>query len=212
MIKTFKNNYKLIFIIVLSLSPVLYIFSKEPYSSVVLANCIGFVAAILLWWQIPTGIRHVIKLFTDDQLIIRKLHIWLGTYGTIFVFLHPILEIIPYAKNLIWLFLPNNFDINSFDFYISFGRLSFLLILIIWISSAILRSKVKFRPWLYLHFLSYPAAILAMLHALNVGTFIQAYPLLKIYFMLLLVTFVIFSIFRLLNFTKYLLPKYKVNK
>ena len=45
------------------------------------------------------------------------------------------------------------------------GRFALLAILLIWLSSAIVRGAISYRPWKYLHYLAYPVLFLSLLRA-----------------------------------------------
>jgi DMSO/TMAO reductase YedYZ heme-binding membrane subunit len=57
-------------------------------------------------------------------------------------------------ENILWIFTPS--FITETEFHITLGRFALVLTLIVWITSAIVRSKIKWRPWKYIHLLSYP--------------------------------------------------------
>ena len=143
----------------------------------VTANLTGFLGAVVLWWQFALGVRPVSRLFSINYAALLKIHIWLGTYGLIFVLLHALLQVFEYDSGLAFLFVPS-FG-NEFYIHLSFGQISFILLLVIWLSSAILRQSIAYRPWKYIHYLSYSAGMLVYLHALDIGTFLAAYTWLQ---------------------------------
>lgn len=100
-----------------------------------IANVLGYIGAIVLLVQILFGSRHIFKYFTTDTVLVNKMHKLLGIYGTLFVFAHPIVEMQAYMASIEWIYTPN-FIIDS-EKYISFGRFALLLVLIVWITSAV---------------------------------------------------------------------------
>jgi hypothetical protein len=124
----------------------------------------GLVGITFLLWQIILGVRNIAQLFSDDLAWIKQVHIFIGTYGILIVFIHIFFSMYGYARDLLWIFLPANSSV--FEVNVTYGRLAFCSLLIIWISSAFLREKVKYRPWLYIHYISY-AIIFAYLAAWN---------------------------------------------
>lgn len=108
-----------------------------------------------------------------------------------------------YGETILFLFIP---DFSStIATHITYGRLAFLLYLFIWITSAMIRDKINYRPWLYIHYFSYPLLFFVFIHVFEIGTFIFAFPLIKYYCFFLLGIFIlliIFKIFRFLNIDK----------
>jgi hypothetical protein len=58
----------------------------------IIANLLGYLGLTLLFIQIVFGTRHIFKYFTTDTVLINKIHSYIGKYGMVFVFLHPIAE------------------------------------------------------------------------------------------------------------------------
>ncbi len=205
------NQYKkiIVFVIFLSAVPFLFLFSNVNFSffftnqaffwasfSAVFANITGFIGAILLFWQMILGSRFVTSRFTDDVVGMNLLHRWLGTYGTIFVLIHPLLQVYTKAQSLFWIF---NFNFsNSLETHISYGRIALTLFLIIWVTSALLRRKMKYRFWLNIHYLVYPLLGFIFIHAIDLGTYLYHYFYLKVIWYTMFGLFVVVVINRLL--------------
>mgnify|MGYP000356005588 CR=1 FL=1 len=51
----------------------------------------------------------------------------------------------------------------------TYGRIALYSMLVSWGTSALVRSKIKYRPWKYIHYLSYPTLLFALLHVPDVG-------------------------------------------
>ena len=133
------------------------------------ANSAGMLGLVWMFCGILLGARFVARLLTPDVGGALAFHKWLGKYGAIFVFVHPILEMFAYLEDWLWLVTPD-FSTNL-GFQIQVGRAALTLYLIVWVSSAILRGKLRYRPWLYLHYLSYPVVLLGLNHVEDIGYF-----------------------------------------
>lgn len=200
--KPIRNEHVLLWLMGLSTLPFLYLFTKVDYSLLqtntplfwpsflsVLANILGFIASLFFFWQILIGTRHFTKYLTINTVWVNKLHRILGTYGIVFILAHPLLETWTYLKTIPWLF-TFSFH-NQLEFHVSLGRIALVLFLIIWITSAILRSKIKFHPWKYIHYLSYPLMAFVFIHALDIGTFLNTEPFIRTIWFTMLLTYLV---------------------
>ncbi len=190
----------LLTLIFLSTAPFLYLLTRTDLVSfnLALGNTIGLIGTVLLFWQVILGSRFLAAGFSRDLVWFNKLHQKVGKYGVSVLFLHPILQAIHYGSS-IWYMFQIDFS-NSFEMYISFGRIAFILLVVIWVASALLRKKLKYRPWLYIHYLAYPMLFFSLYHARGVGTFLSLFPLLGHMWTFMLGTFVLFVIYRLSKF------------
>ena len=179
--------------------------------SLSLGNILGFIGSVLLFWELILGIRFLANLLTPDLPWLTKVHSWLGKYGTVLILAHPILEMYAYLQNWTWIFIP---DISTnLDTRITFGRIAFILILIIYITSIFIRGLIKYRPWKYVHYLSYPLMFLVFVHALQLGSFLNEYVALKAFWLTMLALYFILLVIRLTDFSGILKPRYKlINK
>jgi len=156
----------------------------------------------MLFWQMLLGVRLIIKNITGDYSSTVKIHKLLGKYGTIFVLIHPFLESYSYAQNLVFT-LPD--FTTEFGRQITVGRAAFFMAATIWLTSAIIRKSMKYRPWIYLHYLSYPIMFFVFLHARELGTFLNTIPFIKLYFYLLMAGYLVVmavKAYAVLNFDK----------
>lgn len=128
----------------------------------------GYIGISLLIWQLILGTRAISGLFFDNLTDKIQLHKFLGKYGVLLIFLHPLLILMQYREKLWYLFTPNLS--SEYERHVTFGRIAFGGLLIVWISSALLRSKIAYRPWKLLHYLSYPILVLALLHVPEIGS------------------------------------------
>jgi 3-phenylpropionate/trans-cinnamate dioxygenase ferredoxin reductase subunit len=173
-----------------------------------IGSLLGFLGAFILWLQVVFGSRHIFKIFSTDTVALHKFHKITGIYGTLLIFAHPLLEMMRGLESLLWLFIPN-FS-SELDAHLSFGRIALVLLLIIWISSALIREKIKWRPWKYLHLLAYPALFFVFMHAYELGTYTESYPLIKAVWTFFFVLFLIASLFRLSAFFGIFKKKYTI--
>lgn len=168
----------------------------------------GFIGGVLMIWSVILGIKPIINLITPDVIWTTNVHKWLGKYGVLIAFTHPILEMINYLKGFGWLFVP---DFRSeIEIFITFGRFSFILLLIIYITSALLRSKLRYRPWKYIHNLSYPTVYFIFPHSINIGSYLNQYFVLKALWFTFFGLFIIAVFYRLLEWVGILRPKYTI--
>lgn len=128
----------------------------------------GFAGFSLLVWQVILGTRSLIGLFIDDLPWALKIHKYLGIWGTLLVFAHPIALTIAWSLPLAYPLMPD-FSSN-YEIYVSFGRMAVILLLLVWFTSAIIKSRIKYRPWKYIHYLSYFAIVAAAIHGPYAGT------------------------------------------
>jgi predicted ferric reductase len=153
---------------------------------------LGYLGIVLLLWMYILGVRSVIGLYFTDLVRMRKLHAKLGKYGIVLIFAHPIAVALSYGQNiLMYTFIP---DLSTnFELYVTFGRLAFYAMLIVWVSSALLRGSIAYRPWKYIHHLAYIALPLSLLHIPIVGSSFMASPLAQFYYLSILGVYVLFS-------------------
>ncbi|MDX9893697.1 MAG: ferredoxin reductase family protein [Patescibacteria group bacterium] len=172
------------------------------------ANIAGFIGAILLLWQMILGSRWIMSKFTPDTIGMNMLHRRLGTYGLLAVLFHPILEVYKYSESWRWLFWLSGS--SKFEQQVTFGRIALILFLIVWITSALLRGRLKYRPWLYIHYLTYPLMGFVLIHAVQLGSYLGDYLYLKVIWYLMMAIFVGLVIQRLAIFVGWGATKYQL--
>ena len=211
-----KTQNSLWLIIILTTLPMFYPFRELDltlFSSdieeffvrflVTLSNVSGLVGAVMLFWQFILGIRYIVDIFEKDYFKVIDIHTKLGKYGMLFVLFHPFLIAYSYVKEILWVFAPEELifpPAAGFDTHVVFGRMAFYLFLAVWISSALLRAKMKFRPWLYIHYLSYPLMLLVFLHAREIGSNVEANSVTSSLWVAFMAIFFLLSLWRLLFF------------
>jgi len=207
----FLRHRRLQLAIILSITPFLWLFTQSTYLggwTATIANLFGFIGAVLILWQFALGNRFVVKRFSPDRISLVKTHIFLGLYGIVFALAHPLLEFFAYGMS--WaLFI--NFDLST-EFYqqVMLGRLAFYLLLIVWITSAFLRRKIHYRPWLYIHYLTYPLLLFIFFHATEIGTAINHYPFIQAYWFFLIFVYWGLVLGRLTAFFNLGKPRYSL--
>lgn len=189
-------------LVTLSVLPFLFLltqinsFSDVSFTS---ANTAGLIGSVFILWQFVLGVRNVSGYFTKDYIALMNLHKFLGTYGLFFIFFHPLLETVAYTENLLFVFVPD-FSTET-AIYLSLGRVAFLLLLLAWFTSVFLRKNwISYRVWHNLHYLNYLLVPLIFLHAGKTGTFLSLWAPLKIYWLILMSSFIFVLIFRISRF------------
>lgn len=137
-----------------------------------LGSIFGLIGAVFMMWQFVLGTRYIAQKISPDVLWLNKIHKNLGIYGTLFVFIHPFIQMYVQAENLAFVLLPGSLE-TDFDRHVAFGRMALFMVAFIWITSAVLRKKIAFRPWKYIHYIAYVALFFVFLHALEFGTVVK---------------------------------------
>lgn len=132
---------------------------------IALGRLVGLIAALLVLTQLMLigRIRLIEREFGFDKL--NAVHRWIGYCWLFFIPLHPLLLTIGYAQASqvsLWAqFL--DFLLNwQYVIYALLGLL--LLVFIIGISYAIIRRRLKYETWYYVHLFVYVAIGLTFLH------------------------------------------------
>ncbi len=176
--------------------------------SLYVGSVLGYIGLGLLISMYMLGTRSVTGLFYEDLPATLRLHSWLGKYGVVLVFAHPILHAYYYGENLLlYSWLPN--ISSEFERHVTLGRISFWLLLIVWVTSALIRGRIKYRPWKYIHYLAYATLPLALLHVPEVGHSYKQRGIL-FYWMLFVVLFVVVTLLRVRHLFGFGKATYKV--
>lgn len=108
-----------------------------------LGSVIGLVGAVVLWWQYVLGIRPILGRVNPDWAWTNERHRNLGIYGFLLICLHPVLMLVAYRADLSVL---SGTDLSvPFRFWVAMGQIAFLLLAVIWVTSAIARGKLGYR-------------------------------------------------------------------
>lgn len=163
----------------------------------------GYVGMVVLLWSYILGAKSVMGLVFKDLAPVLSIHKWLGKYGTLAIFLHPLLILYSYGASLLYTIMPDTS--TRFESHVTLGRISLVIVAVIWVTSAVLRSRITFRPWRYIHLVGYIALPFAFLHVPDVGSQFMSSTAVKGYFFALLTVFIMFTVIRmrgLLNLDK----------
>lgn len=163
-------------------------------SAVIISRITGLVGVVLFFWQLLLANRFLIGRFLSDTIWLNSIHKKLGIYGTLFVFIHPLLQLYLLGEGVLYLFRPD--FATQYQTYLSFGRIAYIFFTVIWISSAVLRTKLSYRVWVYIHALAYPLIFFAIMHSKDIGSTLNVYPVLGSAWIFLLWLFVAIAIHR----------------
>ncbi len=200
---TEQNKYRLLIgLIVLTILPLpftsqisMQLFTSAPSLMLYASSVLGYLGIVLLLWMYVLGTKSVIGLYFRDMASVMKLHKWLGTYGVVFIFAHPIAAALAYGQNVIlYTFVPNLS--TSYEIYVTWGRFALYALLIVWLTSAIVRGAIVYRPWKYIHYVAYLALPFALIHIPTIGTAFGSEKGAKFYFFVATIVWVVFSLLR----------------
>ena len=155
----------------------------------------GYAGIVVMLWSYILGAKSVAGLVFKDLAPVLSVHKWLGKYGTLAIFLHPVLVIYSYGESWLYALLPQVG--TQFERHVTLGRISLMLVLVIWLTSAVLRSRIAFRPWRYIHLLVYVSLPFAFLHVPDVGSQYMSLTSVKLYLYGLAVVYGVFSLLKL---------------
>lgn len=156
----------------------------------------GYIGMVLLLWMYALGTRTVTGLFFADLGQTLRVHNWLGKYGVLLVFMHPFSIALSYGEHVVrYALVPNLF--SSFEKTVTWGRMALYILLAVWLTSALLRDRIKYRPWRYVHYFSYLALPLALLHIPAIGSSYRSLSFPRFYYMATLGLFFLLLVLRL---------------
>lgn len=159
------------------------------------ASITGYAGIVLLLWMFILGAKSVVGHVFKDLASTLHIHKRLGRYGSIAILLHPLFVMYAYSESIFYSVIPQIG--TQYENHVTLGRIAFMLALIIWVTSIILRKNIGFRPWKYIHYLAYISIPFALLHVPDLGTQFIAHPIVKGYYVLLAGTFSLFFLLRL---------------
>ena len=168
----------------------------------------GYLGVVSLLWSYILGAKSVMGTVFRDLAPVISIHKWLGKYGTLAIFIHPLLIMYSYGENLLYLVIPQLG--TEFNEHVTLGRIAFLVCLFIWLTSAVVRDRMKFRTWRYLHMLGYIALPFAFLHIPDVGSQFMSSTSIKLYLYVIIVAFLVFSLLRLRGLVNVSASRYRI--
>jgi predicted ferric reductase len=144
------------------------------------------------------GAKSVMGLIFKDLASVLRIHKWLGRWGSLAILAHPLLITLSYGESLLYPILPHIG--TQFERHVTLGRIAIYILLLTWVVSWFFKKRLSFRFWKYLHLLAYICLPFAILHVPDTGSQLMAHNSVKVYFLTLVLTFVVFSIIRLRGF------------
>ncbi len=170
----------------------------------------GYVGLLMLLWMYILGARSVFGLWFRDLAPVLKIHKLLGKYGSIAVLIHPLLVAYYYGESVLYSVVPHLG--TNFERHVTLGRIAFLLMVVIWVTSVLVRKKLGHRPWKYIHYLAYISLPFALLHIPDVGSGFMSSTALRAYYFVVLMTLVVFSLLRLRGWIDSDKSEYRIEK
>lgn len=171
------------------------------------AQTAGFIGLQLIWWQVILGNRVITRFFTRDLVWVNKFHQLAGKYGFFVILLHPVLMISIYGSVVTSLSLS---PASRFDQGVSFGRSALVLLAVVWLASALVRTRLSWRWWKRLHLLGYLVLPLLFAHVLLLSPSVSRFPLLKVWLYFLIVSFAGVVLLRLADWAALTKKPYKI--
>ncbi len=212
----YKKRRVLVWLMVASMLP-LPLFVHIPTWSIAssvwlyISAVAGYVGLVMLLWMYILGTKSVMGLYFRDLAPVLSIHKWLGKYGTLLIFLHPLAVAFSYGGEIIDYIIKPNLAL-SFERSVTWGRFALYALAIVWATSALARGRIAFRPWKYVHYLSYVALPLALVHVPSIGSSYRALDAPRVYFITVLFLLVLFSVLRLRHLFMLGRAKYTVTK
>lgn len=193
----------LLVLIALSCVPMLLVVSPPAHVTastvtLYLSTVTGYLGMMLLLWMYALGARSIFGLWFRDIAPIMKIHRTLGTYGAIAILLHPLLVLYSYGESLLYPFIP--YIGSAFERHVTLGRIAFLVFATVWLSSALLRGRMAYRPWKYIHYLAYLCLPFALLHVPGTGSQYLSHTSVKAYFFSIVLAYFAVSLIRVRGF------------
>ncbi len=154
------------------------------------------------------GARSVIGVVFKDIAPVLKIHKTLGKWGSTAFLLHPLLVIYSYGESVLYTLIPHVG--TEFERAVTLGRIAFMIIIFVWVTSILLRGKLGFRPWKYIHYFAYISLPFALLHVPQIGSQFLAQPVVRGYYFAIVGLFALFTLIRLSGWLNLDRKKYTV--
>jgi len=151
-----------------------------------LSRITGLLAVYFILWQLwlVSRLKLLEKFISFDQSLVW--HHWFGLLTGLFILAHPILATLAYAINSQNSILG---QLKSFFLYweemIPAGISLILFIVAVIISIQLIKKKLNYEFWYFVHLTFYAAILLAFGHQLEVGGDFLAQPWFRIYWIIL---------------------------
>lgn len=171
---------------------------SAPSIALYLSAIAGYVGVVFLLWMYMLGAKSFMSLLFKDLAPVLHVHKSLGKWGSVAFLLHPIFVAYSYfdltLTSLTYIVIPH-ID-TSFERHVTLGRLAFFIIIGVWISSKLLRKRLGFRAWKYLHYFAYISLPFALLHIPEVGSQYSAHNLTRVYYFGIVALLGLFTLIR----------------
>ncbi|HHW84289.1 MAG TPA: hypothetical protein GX743_10865 [Actinomycetales bacterium] len=163
-------------IVLTTLLPLAFVAPDEASARVnvykYLAKTGAFVGAMLMIWQFLLGFRGLASELVPDLSWVTKVHAVLGQYGVPTVLLHPVFIGLYYAEtrgqNIFALDLSEPFSV-----LVLLGMVMLAVVAFVIVTSAFLRERLGFYPWLYTHLSTYLVPPFLFVHSFLLGPTVQ---------------------------------------
>ncbi len=204
-----------IFDIIISLLPsvlLLQLPSIPTFRSIALwvSAVVGYMGIVMLLWMHALGAKSIMGMWFCDLAPVLSIHKWLGKYGTVLIFLHPIFITLSYGESWLYSFIPQLSTVA--ERHILLGQIALGILTLVWVTSALMRGKLSWRAWRYVHWLAYVSIPFALLHVPDLGSQEQAHILVKGYYAALVLAFCVISLLRLRSFLNLDRKQYEVTR
>lgn len=193
-----KKSHIIIYILLaLFLLPLIFVFVTSKWSASLLLSLSGLIAILLFSYQIFLGIPEVSRILSIDRISLIRIHVFLGISSVFAILIHPISFLYSYSTKFSSIFLLN-FS-SSFGTALSLGKIALLIYIFVWLSSAIIKSKIPYKNWRLLHFFTYLITIFSFIHAYILGTYINENQIIKYWFLILFILVTASIVYRALR-------------
>lgn len=159
---------------------------------------LGYAGIVMLLWMYILGAKSVMGTIFKDLAPVLTIHKWLGKYGTVAIFLHPLFITVSYSESLLYSVIPKLSTVS--ERHILLGQIALWLLVTVWVTSALVRDRLSWRTWRYLHWLAYITIPFALLHVPDLGSQEQIHIMVKAYFFSLVLVYTGVSLLRLRSF------------
>lgn len=131
----------------------------------------GLVGMVIMTRQVVFGIRAIWGSWISDFFAVNNIHKWLWIWSFAAIIVHPIAVLIAYWSSFLFLF-ERSFA-NKYAIWITAWRIARQLIMVVFVTSVVVRKFLKYKIRHSLHLLTYAAILLVWLHGLFTGTMIN---------------------------------------
>ena len=152
------------------------------------------VGMVIMTWQVILGIRAIWGSWVSDFFAVNNIHKYLWIWSFSAIIIHPIAVLIAYSSSFLFLF-ERSFA-NKYAIYITAGRIARQLIVVVFLTSVIIRKFMKYKLRHNLHLLTYIAILLVWFHGLFTGTMIKWIPWVYVYWRVMGIILIIVTAYR----------------